>query len=97
MLRALLTFPDVVLSAFYDPWVLPDFGGPLFQLVHAKLIQRNLTDIFDQLILPWETYDKLWPGTLVLMKVQLLTFDIKDAQHNGSRKVRPNATGPATA
>ena len=63
--------------------------------MHAKLVQRNLTDIFDQLIPPWETYDKLRPGTLVLMKVQLLTFDIEDAQRNGSRKVRPNATGPA--
>jgi hypothetical protein len=90
-LLTMLTCSDVLLGAFYDPRVLPDFGGPLFQLVHAKLVQRNLTDVSDKLIPPWETYAKLHPGTLVLMKVQLLTFDIEDMQRNGSRKVRRSA------
>jgi hypothetical protein len=68
-----------------DLHLLPDFGGPAFRLVNTKLLQREIVDAEDNLIPPWETYDKLRPGTLVLMKVQVLTFELR--QKNGLRKV----------
>ncbi|KAF8340898.1 hypothetical protein F5887DRAFT_1284197 [Amanita rubescens] len=64
----------IVPGAYYDPHLLPDFGGPAFRLVNAKLLQREIM------------YDKLRPGTLVLMKVQLLTFELPDRQKSGLRK-----------
>ena len=82
-----LTFPEIAIGAFYDPRLLPDYGGTLFRLVHAKLVQRNVVDDTEALIPPWEAYDKLRPGTLVLMKVQLLTFNFEDQQRNGTRKI----------
>ncbi|KAF8347515.1 hypothetical protein F5887DRAFT_915780 [Amanita rubescens] len=77
---------DIVVGAYYDPHLLPDFGGPTFRLVNAKLLQREIVDAEGNLIPPWEMYDKLRPGTLVLMKVQLLTFELPDRQKSGLRK-----------
>ncbi|KAF8349442.1 hypothetical protein F5887DRAFT_1156523 [Amanita rubescens] len=76
----------IVPGAYYDPHLLPDFGGPAFRLVNAKLLQREIVDAEGNLIPPWEMYDKLRPGTLVLMKVQLLTFELPDRQKSGLRK-----------
>jgi len=59
----------------------------VFRLVNAKLIQREVVDAKDNPVHPWEMYDKLRPRTLVLMKVQLLTFDLPDRQNNGIRKI----------
>ena len=59
----------------------------MLRLVHAKLLQRNIIDSDGELIGPWQTYDKLRAGTLVLMKVQLLTFEIADQRTEGSKKV----------
>ncbi|KAF8336150.1 hypothetical protein F5887DRAFT_920896 [Amanita rubescens] len=35
---------DIVVGAYYDPHLLPDFGGPMFRLVNAKLLQREIVD-----------------------------------------------------
>ncbi len=59
----------------------------MFRLVNAKLVQRDVMDENGDLIPPWQSYDKLRPGTLVLMKVQLLTFELPDCQNDGVRKV----------
>jgi hypothetical protein len=79
---------DLSVGSFYDPRLLSDFGGRLFQLTHAKLLQRNLVDANGDIIAPWQTYDKLQPGTLVMMKVQLLTFEISNQRADGFKKVR---------
>ena len=60
-------------GSFYDPHLLSDFEGPIFRLLNAKLMQREVIDCDDKLVPPWEMDDKLRPGTLDLMKVQLLT------------------------
>ncbi len=59
----------------------------MFRLVNVKLIQREVVDAEGNLVPPWEMYDKLHPGTLVLIKVQLLTFELPDQQNDGIRKV----------
>jgi len=84
----------IVPGAYYDPHLLPDFGGPAFRLVNAKLLQREIVDAEGNLIPPWEMYDKLRPGTLVLMKVQLLTFELPDRQKSGLRKVLTDSVFP---
>ncbi|KAJ8481748.1 hypothetical protein ONZ45_g15198 [Pleurotus djamor] len=48
-----------------------DFGGAYFQLRKAKLAQQEFYDIDNNLIPPWEAYDKLRPGTLVSAQVSL--------------------------
>ena len=59
----------------------------MFHHSHAKLIQRDVTDINGNLIVPWDMYDKLQPGTFVLMKVQLIMFKMSNAKQNGIKKV----------
>lgn len=76
---------DIKVGAFYDPRLLSDFGGPLFKLKLAKLKQRSLVDINDKLIAPWEEYDKLRTGTVVLMRVTLHTYTITEG--NKDKKV----------
>ncbi|KAF8328291.1 hypothetical protein F5887DRAFT_1188501 [Amanita rubescens] len=78
---------ELSVSSYYVPHLLPDLGGPVFRLVNAKLMQREVVDSDDNLVPPWEMYDKLRPGTLVLMKVQLLAFDLPDRQNDGVRKI----------
>lgn len=64
-------------KALYDPTLLPDFGGAYFQLRKAKLAQQEFYDIDNNLIPPWEAYDKLRPGTLVSVQVSLECY-VKD-------------------
>ncbi|KAF8340217.1 hypothetical protein F5887DRAFT_1284308 [Amanita rubescens] len=78
---------EISVGSFYDPHLLPDYGGPVFRLVNARLVQRDIVDCNDDLIAPWQMHDKLRPGTLVLMKVQLLTFEVPDRQKDGFRKI----------
>ncbi|KAF8323557.1 hypothetical protein F5887DRAFT_1086793 [Amanita rubescens] len=73
---------DIKVGAFYDPRLLSDFGGPLFKLKQAKLKQRHFVDINDELIAPWEEYDKLRTGTVVLMRVTLHTYTITEGNRD---------------
>ncbi|TEB28226.1 hypothetical protein FA13DRAFT_1774984 [Coprinellus micaceus] len=66
--------PTVQLGAFYDPHLLPDFGGPMFELEKAKLVQHNIVDAQGDLVAPWQIYDKLRPGTLVLINAKLFVW-----------------------
>ena len=77
---------DIKLNALYDPRLLPDYGGPVFNHHLAKLKQRNIVDASDNLIPPWDEYAALRPGTVVLMKVTLHTYSI-DTDRGIGKKV----------
>ena len=81
---------DVQLGAYYEPRLLHDYGGTIFNHSAAKLLQRNITDTNGSLIPPWDEYDKLRTGTVVLMKV---TFTVPVG--NTRRKVRLCFPSPA--
>jgi hypothetical protein len=49
----------IYVGAYYDPHLLPDYGGNLFWHHEAKLIQHDVQDTDLHLIPPWEYYDKL--------------------------------------
>ncbi|KAJ8506888.1 hypothetical protein ONZ45_g10660 [Pleurotus djamor] len=61
-------------GAFYDPSCLSDYGGPYFKLQKNKLAQQNFYDVNNNLIPPWQTYDKLRTGTLVVVNVALSCY-----------------------
>lgn len=74
---SLIHMLEIKLSALYDPRLLCDYGGPLYNHVSAKLVQRNIVDAAtNTLVAPWEEYDKLRTGTVVIMKVSLHTYTI---------------------
>ncbi|KAJ7435206.1 hypothetical protein B0H11DRAFT_2257492 [Mycena galericulata] len=52
---------DIKIGAFYDPHLLPDYGGPYFKQIKAKLVQLDF-------------YDRLKLGTLVLVSASLHIF-----------------------
>ncbi|KAF8336662.1 hypothetical protein F5887DRAFT_1161333 [Amanita rubescens] len=54
--------------------LLSDYGGPLFNLHQAKLVQRNIVDVEGKLTAPWHEYDKLRAGSVVLMRISLRTY-----------------------
>ncbi|KAF6745819.1 hypothetical protein DFP72DRAFT_856004 [Ephemerocybe angulata] len=70
--------PTVQLGAYYDPRLLPDFGGDMFDLNRAKLVQHDIVDTEGNLVAPWELYDKLCPGTIVLIKAKLVAWHTGD-------------------
>lgn len=69
---------DIKLGAFYEPSVLQDYGGSYFNHTKAKLVQLDVRDIKNELIPPWEFYEALRPGTLVLCLVSLHCFSMTD-------------------
>ncbi|KAJ7216231.1 hypothetical protein C8J57DRAFT_1255321 [Mycena rebaudengoi] len=72
---------EIKLGAYYDPHLLEDYGGPLYKHVKAKLVQhdiRDATNSNNDLIPPWEIYNCLKPGTLVLCNVSLHIFHFTD-------------------
>ena len=50
-----------------------------------KLVQRDVQDMDGALIAPWNAYEALRPGTLVLMKVKFYCLRPEDLRSN--RKV----------
>lgn len=68
---------DVKMNALYDPRVLYDYGGPVFDHNNAKLVQRHITDTSGTLIPPWLEYEKLRTGTVVLIRVSLKVYPIQ--------------------
>ncbi|KAJ7136460.1 hypothetical protein C8R43DRAFT_842870, partial [Mycena crocata] len=69
---------DIKLGAHYDPNLLEDFGGELFNLRKAKLVQHDMRDPENKLIAPWDVYKALRPGTLVLALVSLHCYNMLD-------------------
>ncbi|KAJ7019077.1 hypothetical protein C8F04DRAFT_976195, partial [Mycena alexandri] len=77
---------DVKLGAFYEPSVLPDYGGAYFNHQKAKLVQLDVRDVKNELIPPWKFYDALRPGTLVLCLVSLHCFTMSDDGTKGAKE-----------
>ncbi|KAJ6532526.1 hypothetical protein B0H19DRAFT_1272788 [Mycena capillaripes] len=71
----------------YPPDSLQDHRGPYFAHEKAQLIQRDYRDSDGSLIAPHELYGKLVEGTLVLVKVSLVTYIITgQTTENGAPK-----------
>jgi hypothetical protein len=71
--------------AVYDPRLLSDYSGTVFDHSRVKLVQRNITDCTGTLIAPWAEYDNLRTGTVVLIRVSLKIYNIQNASK--TRKV----------
>ncbi|KAJ3935933.1 MAG: hypothetical protein NXY57DRAFT_886868 [Lentinula lateritia] len=65
---------QVYVGAEYDHRLMPDFGGPVFAMRKAKLIQPQWTNINNELIVPWEYYNYLRPGTVVVATICIEVF-----------------------
>ncbi|KAJ7681096.1 hypothetical protein B0H17DRAFT_1206037 [Mycena rosella] len=69
---------DIKLSAFYDPRVLEDYGGPYFEHINSKLLQLDIRDAENKLIPPSKQYAALHPGSLIIALVTIHIFTFKD-------------------
>jgi hypothetical protein len=78
----------ITLGNFYPVDVLPDHKGPLFQQKKARLVQRDLRNTEGELIPPWEQYNELRPGALILVKANLVCWSMKDTETAPTKKVR---------
>ena len=80
---------DVVLEigALYDPKLLPDYQGDLFQHKFAKLVQQDIKDTNEELVAPWHMQEKLRPGTVVVVDTTLVCWHITGRGSSKSRKV----------
>ncbi|KAG6876463.1 hypothetical protein C0992_012883 [Termitomyces sp. T32_za158] len=85
VVEAPLNTPVVTEGAFYDPRLNVDFGGPYFNLVQNKLLQLDVVDSTNALVAPWNFYDALKPGTLVLICASLHCFVMREGP--GVRKM----------
>ncbi|KAJ7883607.1 hypothetical protein B0H13DRAFT_2344040 [Mycena leptocephala] len=72
--------PERQIGDKYPPNRLPDHQGPYYAHVNAKLPQRDYRDVDGSLIAPFEVYEKLTEGTLVLVMVTLATYTIPGEQ-----------------
>ncbi len=81
---------EVAVGSFYDPNLLPDHRGDYFKHVNAKLVQLDIRNEENNLIPPWDMYDKLRPGTIVLVDASLVCWHIftKGRGDHLDRKVR---------
>ncbi|KAJ7486254.1 hypothetical protein B0H11DRAFT_1648474, partial [Mycena galericulata] len=81
---------DIKLGAFYDPHLLPDYGGPYFKQIKAKLVQLDVRDGTEggnnALIPPYQFYDRLKLGTLVLVSASLHIFVMPDTDSKGGQR-----------
>ncbi|KAJ7079222.1 hypothetical protein C8R43DRAFT_1143298 [Mycena crocata] len=81
--------PDrIKLGAHYDPALLPDFGGELFNLHKAKLVQQDIRNVDNSLVAPWDTYSVLRTGTLILALVTLHCYNMTDTFGKEPKKRR---------
>ncbi|KAJ7759479.1 hypothetical protein B0H14DRAFT_2634424 [Mycena olivaceomarginata] len=87
---------EIKLGAFYDPRLLSDYGGPYFNHVKSKLVQLDVRDGTatggDALIPAWKFYERLKPGTLVLVQASLHIFVMADTDFKSGMDVRGNAS-----
>ncbi|KAJ3915072.1 hypothetical protein F5877DRAFT_5704, partial [Lentinula edodes] len=65
---------QIHVGAEYDHRLMPDFGGPVFAMKKAKLIQPQWNNINNELIVPWENYKYLRPGTVVVATICFEVF-----------------------
>ncbi|KAG2151979.1 hypothetical protein BD769DRAFT_1658426 [Suillus cothurnatus] len=70
--------PAMTTNTFYDPTVLPDYGGDLYHHVNARLRQLDIRDVNNDLIAPQDWYSSLRRGTLVMIRATLHAFNWKE-------------------
>jgi len=75
------------LGAFLPLELLPDYCGLFFKQSKAKLVQLYLEDIENHFIPPWQIYDKLRPGKVILIQATLIFWVIKEK--NNEKKLCP--------
>ncbi|KAJ3850139.1 hypothetical protein EV368DRAFT_66849 [Lentinula lateritia] len=79
---------EIYPGAEYDHRLMPDFGGQLFALNRAKLVQPDWRDVNGNLITPWSNHTSLRPGTLVVANISIRTFIVRsNNSRNPDRKV----------
>lgn len=75
----------IALSTTYNTSMLYDYGGSLFRHINSKLVQNEIVDADGTtLIPPWEEYEKLRPGTLVIATVSLHAYVMKVKDRDGN-------------
>ena len=85
---ALTAHNEIKAGALYPLDRLADHRGPFFQQTKAKLVQQDIRDFDDNLVPPWQMHNKLQPGTLVLVRATLVSWEWKEAACTRTRKVR---------
>lgn len=87
-----LSAVDIKIGAYYEPNLLSDYGGPFFNHVKSKFVQLDVRDGTpagkDALIPPYNFYDRLKPGTLVLVQASLHIFVMSDTETKTGRPRR---------
>ncbi|KAJ3897804.1 hypothetical protein F5879DRAFT_995513 [Lentinula edodes] len=83
---------EIYLGAEYDYRLMPDFGGPVFALDKAKLVQPNWRNIKNEFITPWMNYDQLRPGVLVVANVGIRVYVLTPKNGSGFIKKIYHAT-----
>jgi len=75
------------LGGLYDPKLLADYHGELFQHKFAKVVQQEIMDTDDKFVAPWLMHDKLRPGTIIIVDATLVCWHIGGKDGQRSRKV----------
>jgi len=83
---------EIHLGAYYNPRLLPDYGGELFRHHDAKLMQHDVRGMDNKIIPPWEYYEELRPGTIVLCNVTMHMYQINNPKQKKIRKVKCRPT-----
>ncbi|KAJ6546322.1 hypothetical protein B0H10DRAFT_1326960 [Mycena sp. CBHHK59/15] len=71
----------------YPPEKLPDHQGRYFAQDKTKLVQRDYRDFNGSLIAPYELYEKLTEGTLVLVMLSFSTYVLTDQVNERGEKL----------
>ncbi|KAJ4464239.1 hypothetical protein C8J55DRAFT_567020 [Lentinula edodes] len=66
--RQHLLYPN---GAMYDYRLMPDYGGRMFALSKAHLVQPNWRQLDGSLIKPWNNYLQLSAGTLIVVNISI--------------------------
>lgn len=74
------------MGAEYDHRLMPDFGGPVFTLDKAKLVQPNWQNVKNDFITPWMNYDQLRPGVLVVANIGIRVYVLTPKYGSGNIK-----------
>ncbi|KAJ7109674.1 hypothetical protein C8R43DRAFT_904739 [Mycena crocata] len=86
---------EIRLGALYDPRLLSDYGGAYFNQTKARLVQLDVRDGTENgknaLVPPFNFYDRLRPGTLVLISASLHIFVMNDTDANGIYQINAHS------
>ena len=79
--------PVLEVGGLYNPNLLLDHRGDLFEHKHAMLVQQDIRDTNDNLVAPWQMQDKFRPGTIVVMDTTLVCWHISARGMSKARNV----------